>query len=73
MTLDEHIKNIGFPLEQWFDISKRIPKTDRDLCEAQMMLYAVKDNIDPEGPEAQKQINQMKRAVKLHNRKFDQK
>jgi len=73
MILDEHIKNTGFPLEQWFDISKRIPKTDRDLCEAQMMLYAVKGDIDPEGPEAQKQINQMKRAVKLHNRKFDQK
>ncbi len=73
MTLEEHIERTGFPLEQWFDLSKRIPKTDRDLCEAQMLLYSVKDSIDPEGPEAQKQINQMKRAVKLHNRKFGQK
>jgi hypothetical protein len=71
MNLDEQIKKTGFPLEQWFDIAERIPKTERDLCEAQMMLYALKDNMDPEGSEAQSQINNMKRAVKLHNRKFD--
>jgi len=71
MKLDEKINKIGFPLEQWFDISKRISKTEIDLCEAQMMLYALKDNIDPEGSDAQRQINEMKRAVKLHNSKFD--
>ena len=71
MNLDEQIKKTGFPLEQWFDISERIPKTERDLCEARMMLYALKENMDPEGLEAQRQINNMKRAVKLHNRKFD--
>ena len=70
MSIDDQIQKTGFPLEQWFDLSRRIPKTDCDLCEAQMMLYAVKDNIDPEGPEVQKQINQMRRAVRLHNKKF---
>lgn len=70
MSRDDEIKRTDFPLDQWFDLTKRIPKTDRDLCEAQMMLYALKDNMDPEGPEATRQINEMKRAVKLHNRKF---
>lgn len=35
-----------------------------------MMLYALKEDMDPEGPEATREINEMKRAVKLHNRKF---
>lgn len=73
MTSESRIKRAGFPLEQWFDLSNRISRSDMDLCEAQMLLYAVKDNIDPEGPEAQKEIGQMKRAVKLHNRTFDRK
>jgi hypothetical protein len=51
-------------------LTKHIPRTDRDLCEAQMMLYALKEDMDPEGPEATREINEMKRAVKLHNRKF---
>ena len=62
-----------FPLEQWFDLKKRIPKTDMQICEAQMMLHAVKDDIDPEGEEAQRQIREMKRAVKTHNKTFGQK
>ncbi|MEN8657110.1 hypothetical protein [Marivita sp.] len=70
MSRDDEIKNTGFPLEQWFDLTKHIPRTDRDLCEAQMMLYALKEDMDPEGPEATREINEMKRAVKLHNRKF---
>ncbi len=31
-----------------------------------MMLYALKEDMDPEGPEATREINEMKRAVKGH-------
>jgi hypothetical protein len=36
-----------------------------------MLLYALKDDIDPDGPEARRAISDIKRAVKAHNRKFD--
>ena len=45
-----------FPLEQWFDITKPIPKADADLTEAQMMLYALKDGMDPDCAEAKQQF-----------------
>jgi hypothetical protein len=60
-----------FPLEQWFDVTKRIPREDADITEAQMLLYAAKDNIDPDGDDVQCQIKQMRRAVREHNRKFE--
>lgn len=59
-----------FPLEQWFDITKPIPKTDADLTEAQMMLYALKDGMDPDCAEAKRQYREMRRAVKAHNETF---
>jgi hypothetical protein len=39
--------NAPFPLEQWFDMSRRISKDDRKLCEAQMALYATKTAWTP--------------------------
>ena len=60
-----------FPLEQWFDTSKRIDKYDAELAEAQMALYAIKDNEDPDSAEAVKQYRKMWAAVKVHNRKFN--
>jgi hypothetical protein len=36
--------NAPFPLSQWFDLSKRISRQDRELAEAQMPLYAYKEN-----------------------------
>lgn len=60
-----------FPLDQWFDLSKRIDKSDIDLAEAQMMLYALKDGLDPDSPECKKQYRQMRAAVKAHNVKFE--
>ncbi len=63
---------MSFTLEQWFDLSKRIDKIDVELTIAQIMLNAVKRQLDPEGPEVQKTIRAMKRAVKEHNRKFEQ-
>lgn len=59
-----------FPLKDWFDVTKRIDKEDVALTEAQMMLYAVKDGIDPDGPEAKRQYREMRAAVKAHNAKF---
>jgi hypothetical protein len=60
-----------FPLEQWFDVTKRIPREDADIAEAQMLLYAVKQDMDPEGDEARQAIKEMRRAVKSHNKKFE--
>lgn len=60
-----------FPLEQWFDVSKRIPRDDADITEAQMLLYAVKQDMDPQGDEVRLEIKEMRRAVKAHNKKFE--
>jgi hypothetical protein len=60
----------AFPLDQWFDLSKPISKTDADLTEAQMLLYALKQDMDPQGPEARMEIKNMRRAVREHNKKF---
>jgi hypothetical protein len=43
--------NTPFPLHQWFDLSRRILKDDRRLCEDQMALYALKEGLEPSGPE----------------------
>lgn len=66
------MNDMTFPLEQWFDVTKPIPKSDADLTEAQMMLYALKDGIDPDCPEAKRQYREMRKAVKDHNEKFQQ-
>jgi hypothetical protein len=60
----------AFPLEQCFDITKRIPKSDADKTEAQMWLYALKDGIDPDSPGAKYKYGKMRKAVKQHNEKF---
>jgi hypothetical protein len=46
------------------------PKADADLTEAQMMLYALKDGMNPDGAEAKQQCREMRKAVKAHNEKF---
>jgi len=56
-----------FPLERWFDLSRPISKEDADLTEAQMALYAVKQGIDPSGPDAKREYRAMRAAVKRHN------
>jgi hypothetical protein len=68
----EPVKKIvkTFPLEQWFDITKPIPKADADLTEAQMSLYALKDGMDPDCAKAKQQYREMRKAVKEHNEKF---
>jgi len=64
---------MSFPLEQWFDLNNPIPKADADLTEAQMMLSAVKDGIDPDAPDAKRQYREMRKAVKQHNERFPKK
>lgn len=59
-----------FPLDQWFDTTRRISKEDASLTEAQMALNAVKAGIDPDGKQAHQEYKQMRQAVKEHNRKF---
>jgi hypothetical protein len=59
-----------FPLEQWFDLSQRISQADADITEAQMMLYALQDGLDPDSPECRKQYRAMRKAVAEHNKKF---
>jgi hypothetical protein len=62
--------NAPFPLEQWFDMSRRISKDDRELCEAQMALYAHKEGLEPKGPEWNATVKSLRKAVKAHNAKF---
>jgi hypothetical protein len=46
----------------WFDMSRRISKDDRKLCEAQIALYAHKDGMDPEGPEWRAAVAHLRKA-----------
>jgi len=62
---------MAFPLDKWFDTTKKISKTDVALTEAQMMLYAVKDNRNPDSEECRREYSEMKKAVREHNRRFD--
>lgn len=57
-----------FPLEQWFDLSKRITKDQIELCSAQMGLYAWKDGEDPDGPAVRRAVRSLKHAARVHNR-----
>ena len=59
-----------FPIEQWFDASQKIDKVAADLTEAQLVLDAVKRNLDPAGADAHKEYRDMRRAVDNHNKKF---
>lgn len=72
---DEEIQESGviimtFPLKQWFDITKKISKTDVALTEAQMVLYAVKENRDPDSLECKQEYLKMRKAVASHNKRF---
>jgi hypothetical protein len=63
--------DMTFSLEQWFDITQPISKSDADLAEAQMMLYALKQgDVDPDGLEARAEYRKMRKAVADHNSKF---
>lgn len=60
----------NFQLDQWFDTTEKIDEVDARLTEAQLVLSAVKRNVDPAGAESHKQYRDMHSAVTRHNRKF---
>lgn len=62
--------DMAFPLDHWFDLTKPIPKAEADLTQAQMMLQALKDGVDPDGAQAKRQYREMRKAVADHNAKF---
>lgn len=59
-----------FPLADWFDLTKPISRDDREIVEAQMALYALKDGDDPCGEEVLKACAELRAAVKAHNAPF---
>lgn len=64
------IEKNEFPLDQWFDLSKKISKYDVETCIAQMSLYAYKDGLDPVGKESREAASELKAAVQRHNAPF---
>ena len=64
------MKQRAFDLERWFDTAHEIDRLQQALTEAQLMLEAVKRDIDPVGAEAHQQYRAMDRAVDRHNRQF---
>jgi len=63
----------AFPIDQWFDTSKRISKAERHLAEEQIAFYAAKDAMKDGGDpskEANKAIAELRCAVKQYNAKF---
>ena len=65
-----HLPNPNFPLEQWFDISRKITNTEVKTCEDQMALYAYKEGLEPNGDEWKESVRKLRLAVKQHNAKF---
>jgi hypothetical protein len=60
-----------FPLDQWFDLSRRIGREERHECEAEMALRAYKDGLAADGPEVRQHLHRLRGAVRTHNKKFD--
>lgn len=61
-----------FKLDKWFDTKREIDSVTTALTEAQLLLEAVKRNVDPEGAESHQERRAMYRAVNMHNRQFAQ-
>jgi len=58
-------------LNQWFDISKRIKKSDLFECLDQMRLYATKGGVSLGSAEHRKELKEMRVRVKNHNKSLD--
>ena len=59
-----------FPLGQWFDLTKPISRDDREIAEAQMAVYAIKQGLEPEGAEWRQAVAELRAAARAHNRAF---
>jgi hypothetical protein len=60
-----------FPLADWFDLTKRISREDREVAEAQMALHALKDGLEPTGKEWRQAVAELRDAVRHHNTPFN--
>lgn len=60
-----------FPLEQWFDLSKRISREERELIESEMMLRVYKNGLRDNSTELSEAISALRTATRQHNAKFE--
>lgn len=58
-----------FPLEQWFDVTKKIDKYDLENSLEQIALYGIKQG-DVTDKEVRSTQREMKVAVRAHNKAF---
>jgi hypothetical protein len=54
-----------FDLDRWFDTRGEIDSVQAALTEAQLMLEAVKNGIDPAGAEAHQQYRTILASIKV--------
>ncbi|WP_371913695.1 MULTISPECIES: hypothetical protein [Klebsiella pneumoniae complex] len=60
-----------FPLEQWFDVTKKIDKYDLETSLDQIAVYGIKQG-DVTDKEVRATQREMKAAVRAHNKMFQQ-
>jgi hypothetical protein len=60
-----------FDLSQFFDLSKKIDKYDREIAEAEIALRAYKDGMNSDGYAVRQCCKEMRQAIKEHNSQFN--
>ncbi|HFQ6995288.1 TPA: hypothetical protein ACHSNQ_005345 [Klebsiella pneumoniae] len=60
-----------FPLEQWFDVTKKIDKYDLETYLDQIAVYGIKQG-DVTDKEVRATQREMKAAVRAHKKMFQQ-
>ncbi|HBQ5717275.1 MULTISPECIES: hypothetical protein [Klebsiella pneumoniae complex] len=60
-----------FPLEQWFDVTKKIDKYDLETSLDQIAVYGIKQG-DVTDKEVRATQREMKAAVRAHNKMVQQ-
>ena len=70
MNVGIEMSSVNFPLEQWFNLTSPINKRDLEIVEAQIRLYALKDDIDTNSDEVNFICKQLHQAVKNHNKQM---
>jgi len=57
-------------LEQWFDLSKPIPRDELETAVAQMQVYALKEGLDPNSKGVRAEVEAFRQAALAHNRRL---
>lgn len=57
-------------LDQWFDLSKPIPRAELETAVAQMQVYALKEGLDPNSKGVRAEIGAFRQAALAHNRRL---